>query len=184
SDVCSSDLDDGGPDLFLSPREMLKVLHGDRVLAKVEGEYKGKLEGTIVEVSERRTDKLVGRFLRERGNGIVVPEDQRIKHDILIPAQEINGAAHGQVVSVQIMQQPTRHTQPLGRVVEVLGEIDDPGMEIEIAVRKFGVPHEFSEAAQKQAAELPDHVQDAEIKGRVDLRDVPFVTIDGEDARD
>src|SRR5690606_239431 len=73
---------------------------------------------------------------------------------------------------------------PLGRVVEVLGEIDDPGMEIEIAVRKFGVPHEFSEAAQKQAAELPDHVQDAEIKGRVDLRDVPFVTIDGEDARD
>ena len=117
--------DDGGPDLFLSPREMLKVLHGDRVLAKIEGEYKGKLEGTIVEVSERRTDKLVGRFLRERGSGIVVPEDQRIKHDILIPPQEINGAEHGQVVSAQIIQQPTRHTQPLGRVVEVLGEIDD-----------------------------------------------------------
>ncbi|MFA7668330.1 MAG: ribonuclease R, partial [Burkholderiaceae bacterium] len=115
---------------------------------------------------------------------IVVPEDQRIKHDILIPAQEINQAEHGQVVTVQIMQQPTRHTQPLGRVVEVLGEIDDPGMEIEIAVRKFGVPHEFSELAQSQAAVLPAAVLPAELKGRVDLRDVPFVTIDGEDARD
>jgi len=176
--------DDGGPDLFLPQREMLKVLHGDRVLAKIEGEYRGKLEGFIVEVLERRTDKLVGRFLRERGVCIVVPEDQRIKHDILIPAQETNGAEHGQVVSVQILQQPTRHTQPLGRVVEVLGEIDDPGMEIEIAVRKFGVPHEFSQAALEQADALPDYVQGTEIKGRVDLRDVPFITIDGEDARD
>ena len=176
--------DDGGPDLFLPPREMLKVLHGDRVLAKVEGEYRGKLEGTIVEVLERRTDKLVGRFLRERGACIVVPEDQRIKHDILIPPQEINGAEHGQVVTAQIMQQPTRHTQPLGRVIEVLGEIDDPGMEIEIAVRKFGVPHEFSEAAQVQASKIPSSVRGSDVKGRVDLRDVPFVTIDGEDARD
>jgi len=176
--------DDGGPDLFLPQREMLKVLHGDRVLAKIEGEYRGKLEGFIVEVLERRTDKLVGRFLRERGVCIVVPEDQRIKHDILIPAQETNGAEHGQVVTVQIIQQPTRHTQPLGRVVEVLGEIDDPGMEIEIAVRKFGVPHEFSQAALEQADALPDHVLSQEIKGRVDLRDIPFVTIDGEDARD
>ena len=176
--------DDGGPDLFLPQREMLKVLHGDRVLAKIEGEYRGKLEGMIVEVLERRTDKLVGRFLRERGAGIVVPEDQRIKHDILIPPQEVNQAEHGQVVSVQIIQQPTRHTQPLGRVVEVLGEIDDPGMEIEIAVRKFGVPHEFSEEGLERAARLPESVLPAEIKGRVDLRDVPFVTIDGEDARD
>ncbi len=176
--------DDGGPDLFLPPREMLKVLHGDRVLAKIEGEYRGKLEGMIVEVLERRTDRLVGRFLRERGACIVVPEDQRIKHDILIPAQEINGAESGQVVTVEIVQQPTRHTQPLGRVVEVLGEIDDPGMEIEIAVRKFGVPHEFSEGALSQAGRLPDQVRPSDIKGRVDLRDIPFVTIDGEDARD
>ena len=176
--------DDGGPDLFLPQREMLKVLHGDRVLAKIEGEYRGKLEGLIVEVLERRTNSLVGRFLRERGACIVVPEDQRIKHDILIPAQEINDAEHGQVVTVQILQQPTRHTQPLGRVVEVLGEIDDPGMEIEIAVRKFGVPHEFSQEAQAKAAKLPESVLPSEIKGRVDLRDVPFVTIDGEDARD
>ncbi|OWT55608.1 ribonuclease R [Candidimonas nitroreducens] len=176
--------DDGGPDLFLSPREMLKVLHGDRVLARPDGEYRGKPEATIVEVVERRTDKLVGRFLKERGALIVAPEDQRIKHDILIPPGDTAGAENGQVVTVQIVQQPTRHTQPIGRVVEVLGEIDDPGMEIEIAVRKFDVPLDFSEAALKQAAKLPAIVRPGEIKGRIDLRDVPFVTIDGEDARD
>ncbi|UHL64447.1 ribonuclease R [Paralcaligenes sp. KSB-10] len=176
--------DDGGPDLFLSPREMLKVLHGDRVLAKPDGEYRGKPEATIVEVVERRTNKLVGRFLKERGALIVAPEDQRIKHDILIPAADTAGAEHGQVVTVQIVQQPTRHTQPLGRVVEVLGEIDDPGMEIEIAVRKFDVPLDFSEESVKQAAKLPGTVKAGELKGRIDLRDVPFVTIDGEDARD
>ncbi|MFW7341084.1 ribonuclease R [Pollutimonas sp. H1-120] len=176
--------DDGGPDLFLSPREMLKVLHGDRVLAKPDGEYRGKPEATIVEVVERRTNKLVGRFLKERGAFIVVPEDQRIKHDIIVPASDTSDAEHGQVVSIEIVQQPTRHTQPLGRVVEVLGEIDDPGMEIEIAVRKFDVPHEFSEAALRQAEKVPPTVKPSELKGRVDLRDVPFVTIDGEDARD
>lgn len=176
--------DDDGPDLFLSPREMLKVLHGDRVLARTAGEYRGKPEATIVEVLERRTNKLVGRFLKERGAYIVAPEDQRIKHDILIPATETGGALHGQVVTVEIVQQPTRHTQPLGRVLEVLGEIDDPGMEIEIAVRKFDVPHEFSEAALAQAANVLDTVKPAEFKGRLDLRTIPFITIDGEDARD
>ncbi|AOB31857.1 ribonuclease R [Bordetella sp. H567] len=176
--------DDGGPDIFLSPREMLKVLHGDRVLVKPGGEYRGKPEGNIVEVIERRTNKLVGRFLHEHGLSIVVPEDQRIKHDILIPPGDTNGAQHGQVVSVEIIEQPTRHTQPLGRVAEVLGEIDDPGMEIEIAVRKFDVPVEFSEAARKQAARLPDTVRKTDLKDRIDLRDVPLITIDGEDARD
>ncbi|WP_094821770.1 ribonuclease R [Bordetella genomosp. 4] len=176
--------DDGGQDLFLSPREMLKVLHGDRVLVKPSGEYRGKPEGVIVEVIERRTNKLVGRFLHEHGLSIVVPEDQRIKHDILIPPGDTNGAQHGQVVSVEIMEQPTRHTQPLGRVFEVLGEIDDPGMEIEIAVRKFDVPVDFSEAAAKQAARLPDVVRKSDLKDRFDLRDVPLITIDGEDARD
>jgi ribonuclease R len=176
--------DDGGPDLFLSPREMLKVLHGDRVLAKPDGEYRGKAEATIVEVTERRTNKLVGRFLKERGAYIVVPEDQRIKHDILIPASDVGEADPGQVVTVEIVQQPTRHTQPLGRVVEVLGEIDDPGMEIEIAVRKFDVPYEFSPATLQQAEKLPATVKAADLKDRIDLREVPFVTIDGEDARD
>ena len=176
--------DGGGQDIFLSPREMLKVLHGDRVLVKPTGEYRGKPEGTIVEVIERRTNRLVGRFLNERGLAIVVPEDQRIKHDVLIPPGDTAGAQHGQVVSVDIIEQPTRHTQPLGRVAEILGEIDDPGMEIEIAVRKFDVPVEFSEGAQRQAEKLPETVRKQDLKDRVDLRDVPFITIDGEDARD
>ncbi|MFO7746700.1 MAG: ribonuclease R [Orrella sp.] len=176
--------DDGQPDVFLSPREMLKVLHGDRVLVKPVGEYRGKPDGAIVEVLERRTNRLVGRFLNERGVSIVVPEDQRIKHDVLIPPNETAGAQHGQVVSVDIIEQPTRHTQPLGKVAEILGEIDDPGMEIEIAVRKFDVPVDFSDAALKQAAKLPDAVKRADLKDRVDLRDVPLITIDGEDARD
>ncbi len=176
--------DGGGPDLFLSPREMLKVLHGDRVLVKPTGEYRGKPEATIVEVIERRTNRLVGRFLNERGMTIVVPEDQRIKHDVLIPPGDTGGAQHGQVVSVDIIEQPTRHTQPLGRVAEILGEIDDPGMEIEIAVRKFDVPVEFSDAALRQTDKLPDAVRKQDLKDRVDLRDVAFITIDGEDARD
>jgi len=176
--------DDDAPDLFLPAREMRKVLHGDRVLARVNGEVRGRTEAVIVEVVARSTNRLVGRFLKEHGVRSVVPEDQRIKHDILIPAADAGGAAHGQVVVVDIVQQPTRHTQPLGRVVEVLGEIDDPGMEIEIAVRKFNVPLAFSDAALAQAAKTPDQVLRKECQGRVDLRDVPFVTIDGEDARD
>ncbi len=176
--------DDRGPDLFLPQREMLKVLHGDRVLVRQNGEYRGKPEAIIVEVLERRTNKLVGRFLRENGAFIVVPEDQRIKHDILVTPSDVGDAEPGQVVVVEIVQQPTRHTQPLGRIIEVLGEIDDPGMEIEIAVRKFDVPVEFSAATQKEAAKLPASVRRGDLKGRVDLRDVPFITIDGEDARD
>ncbi len=176
--------DDGGQDIFLSPREMLKVLHGDRVLVKPSGEYRGKPDGLIVEVIERRTNRLVGRFLNERGLAIVVPEDQRIKHDILIPPIDTGGAQHGQVVSIDIIAQPTRHSQPLGRVAEILGEIDDPGMEIEIAVRKFDVPVDFSEPALRQTEKLPDVVRKSDLKDRVDLRDVPFITIDGEDARD
>jgi ribonuclease R len=176
--------DDGLQDVFLSPREMLKVLHGDRVLVKITGDYRGKPDGTIVEVLERRTNRLVGRFLNERGVTIVVPEDQRIKHDVLIPPAETASAQHGQVVTVEILEQPTRHTQPMGRVAEILGEIDDPGMEIEIAVRKFDVPVDFSEKAQRQCDKLPDEVRRQDLKGRIDLRDVPLITIDGEDARD
>jgi len=177
--------DDGGQDLVLAEHEMSKVLHGDRVLARISGQdRRGRPEGEIVEVIERRTNRLVGRLLNERGAMIVAPEDQRIAHDILIPAGATMGAEHGQVVVVEIVQQPQRHVQPVGRVVEVLGAIDDPGMEIEIAVRKFSVPHEFAEATLAAAARLADVVSTRDRKGRVDLRDVPLVTIDGEDARD
>ena len=177
--------DDSGPDLVLSEHEMSWVLHGDRVLVRPGGQdRRGRPLGEIVEVIEHRTDRLVGRLLNERGVTIVVPEDQRISHDILVPPGATAGAEHGQVVVVEIVQQPQRHVQPVGRVIEVLGAIDDPGMEIEIAVRKFAVPHEFPPAALAATEQLPNHVEAADLDGRIDLRDVPLVTIDGEDARD
>jgi len=176
--------DEGGDDLFLSEKEMQKVLHGDRVKARVTGtDRRGRPEGTIVEVVERANTRVIGRLLNENGAWIVVPEDKRIGQDILL-AGSPGKAKSGQVVSVELTEQPSRYTQPVGRVIEVLGDIDDPGMEIEIAVRKFGVPHEFSEEAKKQAAKLPGEVRDSDLEGRVDLRDIPMVTIDGEDARD
>ncbi|MGE0805470.1 MAG: ribonuclease R family protein, partial [Burkholderiaceae bacterium] len=177
--------DVGGPDMFLSPREMQKVMHGDRVLAKRAGyDSRGRPEGIIVEVTERAHRRLVGRFLNERGLHIVVPEDQRIKHDILIPPADTQRAQQGQVVTVEIVVPPSGQAPPIGRVVEVLGEIGDPGMEIEIAVRKFDVPHQFDDATLAQAAKLPGAVRPVDLRKRVDLRDVPLVTIDGVDARD
>lgn len=176
--------DDGGEDIYLPEKEMQKVLHGDRVQIRVVGlDRRGRPEGTIVEVVERAHTHVIGRLLNENGVWIVAPEDKRIGQDILLMGAP-GKAKKGQVVSVELVEQPSRFAQPVGRVVEVLGEIDDPGMEIEIAVRKYGVPHEFSQAAAKQASKLPDTVGEADIKDRVDLRDVPLVTIDGEDARD
>ncbi len=177
--------DDRGPDVALPESEMSKVVHGDRVLVRVRGtDRRGRPEGEIVEVVERRTHQLVGRLINERGVSVVVPEDQRIRHDILVPPHAAGKARDGQVVVVEIVQQPQRDLQAVGRVIEVLGEIDDPGMEIEIAVRKFGVPHQFPETVLTQARSLPPEVRRSDLRGRVDLRDVPLVTIDGEDARD
>jgi len=176
--------DEGGEDLFLPDKEMQKVLHGDRVLARVVGtDRRGRAEGTIVEVTERANTHVIGRLLNENGVWVVAPEDKRIGQDILVSGSP-GKAKSGQVVSVELLEQPSRFRQPTGRIVEVLGELDDPGMEIEIAVRKFGVPHIFSPAAIKQANKLPNEVRDADLADRVDLRDVPLVTIDGEDARD
>ncbi len=176
--------DEPGNDLFLNDKEMQKVLHGDRVLAKVTGtDRRGRLEGTIVEVVARANTHIIGRLLNEGGVWIVSPEDQRMNQDVIVTGSP-GKAKSGQVVSVELIEQPARFQKPTGRIVEVLGELDDPGMEIEIAVRKFGVPHVFSPGALKQANRLPNEVIDADLVDRVDLRDVPLVTIDGEDARD
>ena len=176
--------DDAGDDIFLPEKEMQKVLNGDRVQARIVGtDRRGRPEGTIVEVVARANTHVIGRLLNENGAWVVAPEDKRISQDILLAGSPGNAKA-GQVVSVELTEQPSRYTQPVGKIVEVLGDIDDPGMEIEIAVRKFGVPHEFSEAAKKLAAKLPSEVRAADLNERVDLRDVPLVTIDGEDARD
>ena len=177
-------LPDEGDDVFLSEKEMQKVLHGDRVQVRVTGlDRRGRPEGTIVEVLARANTHVIGRLVHENGVWLVVPEDKRIAHDILL-AVAPGKAKAGQVVSVELTEQPSRYSQPIGKIAEVLGEIDDPGMEIEIAVRKYGVPHEFSEAAKAAASKLPSEVKPADLEDRVDLRDIPMVTIDGEDARD
>ncbi|MDY7538029.1 ribonuclease R [Undibacterium sp. RTI2.1] len=176
--------EDGSEDLFLPEREMQRVLHGDRVTARVVGtDRRGRLEGGIIEILERANTHIIGRLLNENGVWIVAPEDKRFSQDILL-AGSPGKAKSGQVVSVELTEQPTKYAQAVGRIVEVLGDVDDPGMEIEIAVRKFGVPHEFSESAKKAASKLPSEIRDADLVDRVDLRDIPLVTIDGEDARD
>ncbi|MDP3165680.1 MAG: ribonuclease R [Hydrogenophaga sp.] len=177
--------DDGQADIYLPSNEMRAVLHKDRVKARiVRLDRKGRPEGRVTEIVERSDSPIIGRLLQESGVWLVAPEDKRYGQDVLIPKGATGSAKPGQVVVVQLTEPPALYGQPVGRVKEVLGEIDDPGMEIEIAVRKYGVPHEFSDAAMAQARALPDHVRAADHKNRVDLRDVPLVTIDGEDARD
>jgi ribonuclease R len=123
--------------------------------------------------------------LHEAGAWLVAPEDKRVGQDILIPKAGTANARPGQVVAVELTEPPSLFSQPVGRVTEVLGEIDDPGMEIEIAVRKYEVPHEFSpETVAQLRPSCPSNCAAVDLKGRVDLRDVALVTIDGEDARD
>ncbi len=177
--------DDNAPDMFLSAAQMAKTMHGDRVMAREAGlDRRGRIEGEIVEVLERANTTVVGRFLLEHGIGLVAPADKRIAHDILVPADARAGATPGQVVVVQIVQQPARHSPPIGKIVEILGNATDPGMEIEIALRKHQLPNEFAADAESEAERVAKPVSAAERKGRKDLRALPLVTIDGETARD
>ena len=177
--------DDGAPDIYLPPNEMRAVLHKDRVKARiVRSDRKGRPEGRVLEILERSTQPIIGRLLQESGVWLVAPEDKRYGQDVLIPRGATGNARAGQVVVVELVEPPALYGQPVGRISEVLGEVDDPGMEIEIAVRKYSVPHEFSAACLAQAKALPDTVRAQDLAGRVDLSDVPLVTIDGEDARD
>ncbi len=177
--------DDGAADIFLAPNEMRAVLHLDRVKVRVlRLDRKGRPEGRVVEIIERPPQPIIGRLLQEGGVWLVAPEDKRYGQDVLIPKAATGQAKVGQVVVVELTELPSLYGQPVGRIKEVLGELDDPGMEIEIAVRKYGVPHEFSAACLDLTRSLPDKVRAQDKKDRVDLTDVPLVTIDGEDARD
>ncbi|MDE2366377.1 MAG: ribonuclease R [Betaproteobacteria bacterium] len=176
---------DGSPDLFLSAKEMYKVLHGDHVMVRETGmDRRGRREGTIVEVLERGVTQLVGRLHADHGILFVEAENKRISQDILIPREESMGARAGQVVTVEIIQQPSKHAQPIGRIIEVVGDYTAPGMEIEIALRKHDLPHQFPPEVEKLSAKLPADVRKSDLKKREDLRDLPLVTIDGETARD
>jgi ribonuclease R len=175
----------GGADVFLSPREMHKLLHGDRAAVRITGlDRRGRPEGEIVEVLERVNREIVGRLHEERGVLFVEAENRRISQDILVPTQDRGGAQPGEVVVVEVVVQPSGSTEAVGRVKEVLGRATDPGMEIEIALRKHALPFRFSAAAERQAKRLPTEVRPADRKGRVDLTAMPLVTIDGETAKD
>ncbi|WP_294639144.1 ribonuclease R [uncultured Aquabacterium sp.] len=177
--------DEGDTTVWLSPQEMRAVLHRDRVRVRiVRFDRKGRPEGQVLDILERRKTPIIGRLLHEGGVWLVAPEDRRFGRDILIPAKATGHAEPGQVVAVELTEPPSLNAQPVGRVTEVLGGIDDPGMEIEIAVRKYEVPHRFGDDVLAQAAKLPEKVRPADKRGRIDISDVPLVTIDGEDARD
>jgi len=177
--------DAGGQDLFLGPKEMREVMHGDRVVARISGtDRRGRPEGAIVEVLERGQQRLVGRLHGEHGILHVTAEDKRVNHEILVAPDAVNGAKPGQVVMVEILAQPSKHAQPVARVVEVLGNYADAGMEIEIALRKHALPHVFSPAVEQLCATISDTVTTADQKGRADLTRLPLVTIDGETAKD
>ncbi|WP_297325766.1 ribonuclease R [Nitrosomonas sp.] len=177
--------DDGSPDLYLSAKEMHKALHGDRVLVREIGlDRRGRREAVIVEVLESTNSQLVGRLHIDHGILFVEAENKRISQDILIAQEHSLKAKAGQVVMVEIIQQPNKQTQPIGKIIEILGDYTAPGMEIEIALRKHDLPHVFSPELEKLSAKFPKNVLKKELAGRKDICHLPLVTIDGETARD
>ncbi|MGB1560737.1 MAG: ribonuclease R [Sinimarinibacterium flocculans] len=177
--------DAGGDDVFLPPRQMRALMNGDRVLVRVVGsDFKGRPEGVVAEVIERVTRSVVGRLHVEQGVSYVIPDNPRVQHDLLIPPEHLQGARHGQIVVAEIITPPGRRTLPVGRIQEALGDYMAPGMEIEAAIRAHSLPRHWPEAVEQQLAGIPDAVRARDIGDRVDLRDLPLVTIDGADARD
>ena len=177
--------DDRSDPIFLSHRQMQQVIHGDRVSVRITGhDRRGRPEGSIVDVLERGTSEVVGRLYEEFGVYFVVPENTRINHRVLIPANKLHQASQGQVVLVKLIEQPGKNAQPVGHITQVLGEHGAPGMETDIAIHSHGLPSEFPETVLAEAKKLGDKVKPKDKQGRLDLRSMPLVTIDGEDARD
>jgi len=176
---------EGADDVYLSSRYMRELMHGDRVAVRIRGrDRRGRPEGSLVEVLERNTRSVVGKYLQERGVGFVVPENPRITHRILVPPDAAGTARPGQVVLVEITAQPTRQAQPIGRIAKVIGTPNAPGIEIEIAIHAYGLPTDWPEAVEKQVRRFGEQVPERAKRGREDLRQLPLVTIDGADARD
>ena len=177
--------EEGTEDLFLSPPQMRALMHGDRIIARVVGiDPRGRREGALVEVLERGVVQVVGRFRCEGEAAFVRPDHARPLQDVLITPGDEMEAVHGDLVVVNITEPPQKQRPPLGRIVEVLGTGLAPGMMIDIALRTYGIPSDFSESASAAAAKLGEKVPRAKQAGREDLRPLPLVTIDGADARD
>ncbi|XOV80511.1 MAG: ribonuclease R [Aestuariibacter sp.] len=177
--------DDGEKDLYISGGQMQALMHGDRVSAQVgRKDARGRLEAKSVSLIESRAEPIVGRFFMESGVGIVIPDDTRLTSEIVIPPEHVNGARQGNVVVATITQRPRKRVSAIGKVTEVLGEHMAPGMEIEMALRNFDIPHQWPERVAREIAHLGEDVPEAAKQHRIDLRQLPLVTIDGEDARD
>ena len=179
--------EDGSDDLFLTAFQMRRLFHGDKAIVRIAGvDRKGRREGALVEVLERANPFIVGRLFIESGVGYVVADNKRISNDILVPQENVGKAHHGQIVSVEIVEEPTRHRQAVGKVAEVLGDHMAAGMEIDIAMRSHGIATNWSDDVladiKDLTAEVPEEAKNQE--GRIDIRNLPLVTIDGEDARD
>lgn len=177
--------DDHSAPIYLAPRQMREAMHGDRAAVRISGtDPRGRPEGAIVKILERNTRKIVGRLYDESGICFVVPDNPRIGHRVLVPRQHLNSARDGQVVLVKLIEQPSKTAQPIGHVTRVLGDHGAPGMETEIAIHSHGLPFEFPSEVIAEAEAFGTSVPAAAKRGRVDVRDLPLVTIDGEDARD
>jgi ribonuclease R len=177
--------DEGGDDLYLSPAQMRQVLHGDRVLASVVGvDRRGRRQGAIREVLERRAPRLVGRVVEEHGVLVVDPDDRRLLQDVLIPPDARNGARAGQIVVAEITEPPTQQRGPIGRIVTVLGDRLQPSLIVEMAIESHGLPQTWPPESTREAEAVEPRVLPGEYAGRVDLTELPLVTIDGADSRD
>jgi len=177
--------DDGSEDIFLSARQMREVLHGDRVAVRIQSyDRRGRPEGVVAEVLERANTQVVGRYVAQGGVGFLVPDNPRISQEVLIGPRNRGGAKPGQIAIAEITEPPGQTTYPVGRIVRVLGEDDDPGMETEIAIHAHGLPHEWPAKVAQEMTSFGTRVPTQAKAGREDLRGVPLVTIDGADARD
>ena len=177
--------DDGGDDIYLSAREMRPVFDGDRVAVRIIGtDRRGKPEGDLVEVLERGLREIAGQYIRERGIGLVIPDNPKLTHRILVAKGQAGGAKPGQVVVVQILDYPSQVEQATGRIVRVIGDPHDKGMATDIAIHSHGIPTEWPRAVREEIRNYGKTVPSAAKKGRVDLRETDLVTIDGADARD
>ncbi len=177
--------DDGSDDLFLTPREMNPLLHNDRAMVRIVGiDRKGRREAAVVEILERNTHQIVGRLYKEDGFTYVVPDQKNIAQTVLIQKGGAGKAKQGQIVVAEIIEQPTKQRQPIGRIIEVLGDHLAPGMEIEMAIRSHELPYQWPDELLEEIKPLTSEVPESAKEGRTDLRLTPLVTIDGEDARD
>jgi ribonuclease R len=177
--------DAGGDDIYLSPREMREAMHGDKVAVRIaRTDERGRAEGKLVEVLARNTREIVGRYVRESGIGFVIPDNRRFTQSVAVPPAGAKGVKPGDIVVVELTEPPSRDTQPIGRVIENLGEAGGPGIETEIAMRAHGLPFRWPDEPLAEAEAWGDRVRPAAKRGREDLRELPLVTIDGADAKD